>query len=203
MKDKKLVSEVQPNIQLVCVLASPRPRGNSTALAERICSRLEKRGAAIRRFQLNDMVYRGCQACMACKRGSDQCVLTDDLTEVLEAIREADVLVLATPTYFGEVSGQCKMLLDRTFSFLTPDYLTNPAPTRLPPNKRLVFIQTQGSPDRERFSDIFPRYERFFRMQGFRPIRLIRACGVREAGAVASRSDLLRETDQIADECAG
>jgi multimeric flavodoxin WrbA len=80
---------------------------------------------------------------MTCKTKLDRCVLKDDLSEVLDAVRETDILVMATPVYYGEVSSQLKGFIDRTFSFLVPDYTTNPNPSRLQSNKKLVFIQTQ------------------------------------------------------------
>lgn len=122
---------------------------------------MEKLGGEVAIFSLNKLIYRGCQACMTCKTKLDRCVLKDDLTEVLDAIREADILVLATPTYFADVSSQLKSFIDRTYSYLVPDYLTNPNPSRLSPGKKLIFIQTQAQPDENQFDDIFSRYDYF------------------------------------------
>jgi len=47
---------------------------------------------------------------MACKTKLDNCALEDDLTEVLDAVRETDVLVLASPVYYGDLSSQLKGL---------------------------------------------------------------------------------------------
>jgi len=186
-------------MKIVCLLASPRPRGNSAAIAGRFCDRAEKNGAAIQRFSLNKLTYRGCQACMTCKTKLDRCVLKDDLAEVLDAIRDADVLVMATPVYFGEVSSQLKGFIDRTFSYLVPDYTTNAAPSRLKPGKRMVWIQTQGQPDAKQFADVFPRYDYFFKWYGFTNNLLIRGCGLMDAGDALQRSDILEAADKTAD----
>jgi multimeric flavodoxin WrbA len=186
-------------MKIVCLLASPRPKGNSAAIAGRLCERAEKNGAVVQRFSLNKLTYRGCQACMTCKTKLDRCVLKDDLAEVLDAIRDADVLVLATPVYFGEVSSQLKGFIDRTFSYLVPDYTTNPTPSRLKPGKRMVMIQTQGQPDAKQFADIFPRYDYFFKWYGFTNNLLIRGCGLMNAGDVLDRNDILDAADKTAD----
>jgi len=68
----------------------------------------------------------------------------DDLEKVLDAVRRADVLVMASPIYYGEVASQIKAFIDRTYSFLASDYVTNPHPSRLSPGKKMVFILTQG-----------------------------------------------------------
>jgi len=89
--------------------------------------------------------HTGCQACYACKTKLDRCILKDDLTPVLEAVKNSDVLVIATPTYYGDVSGQLKCFMDRTYSYLKPDYITNSQPSRLAPGKKLVFIITRAT----------------------------------------------------------
>ncbi|HDL65029.1 MAG TPA: flavodoxin family protein, partial [Proteobacteria bacterium] len=131
---------------IISLIGSPRQRGNSAVLATRLGEIARRRGARTETFFLNQLSYRGCQACLVCKTGSDRCVLEDDLTEVLEAVRQSDVLVLTTPVYFGDVASQMKAFIDRTFSFLVPDYMTNPDKSRLQPGKKLVFIQSQGNP---------------------------------------------------------
>ncbi|WP_305042309.1 flavodoxin family protein [Geoalkalibacter sp.] len=168
-------------MNLVCLLGSPRPRGNSTTLARHLCANAERRGADVRLFALNELDYRGCQACYACKRKLDFCILDDDLREVLAAVMAADALVLASPIYFGDVSAQLKGFIDRTFSYLVPDYYANPQPSRLPPDKKLVMILTQGVADAQVFADVHPRYEGFLKWEGFAESRLIRACGVTPA----------------------
>ncbi len=52
-------------MKLVCLLGSPKPKGNSAFLAKRFCAAAEDRGAAVETFGLNKLNYRGCQACMA------------------------------------------------------------------------------------------------------------------------------------------
>ncbi len=135
---------------------------------------------------------------MTCKTRLDRCVLKDDLSEVLEAVRESDILVIASPTYYGDLSSQLKAFIDRTFSFLVPDYQTNPNPCRIKPGKKLVFIQTQAEPDENAFSDVFPRYEAFFKWYGFDGTHLIRACGVVDAGEVETHKDILSLAEETA-----
>ena len=95
-------------MKVTCLLGSPREKGNSAALAKKFCKTAESLGASIRTVSLNTLNFRGCQGCMACKTKLDKCALEDDLTEVLEAIRETDVLVLASPVYYWDVSSQLK-----------------------------------------------------------------------------------------------
>ena len=182
----------------MCLLGSPREKGNSAAIANRFCYTAEKLGAEVQTFALNKLEYRGCQGCMACKTKLDRCVLEDDLTEVLEAVRETDVLVLATPVYFWDVTSQLKAFLDRTYSYLVPDFMTNPNRSRLPSGKKLVFIQVQGHPDESMFNNVFPKFDYFFKGYGFSATHLIRACGVREPGMKHAK-DVMKLAEETAE----
>lgn len=185
-------------MNIVCVLGSPRPHGNSTAIAKRFCEKAENLGAEVRYYSLNELNYRGCQGCMACKTTSEQCVLEDDLREVLNAVRGADILIMATPVYFGAVSGQVKCFQDRTFSFMAPDFRTNPDPSRLPRGKKAVFITAQGAPE-EMFEEIHTNYKNYFKRYGFEESYHIRGCGIRELGDVHARQDLMEQAEKTAE----
>lgn len=185
-------------MKIVCLLGSPRAKSNSSTIAKRFVDTAEKLGADTKTYLLNELKFRGCQACMACKTKLERCALKDDLTEVLEAIQNCDVLFMASPVYFGEVSSQLKGAIDRFYSFLKPDYITNPDPVRLSPGKELVMALTQGNPDEKFFGDIFPRYEYFMKWYGFRDGHLIRACGVRDPGDIETRRDVLEYAEKIA-----
>ena len=185
-------------MKVICLLGSPRSKGNSTAMAKKFCETAESFGADVTTFALNELNYRGCQACMICKTELDKCVLEDDLTEILDRLHDAEILVMATPVYYGDVSSQLKGFIDRTYSYLVPDYGTNPNPCRLSPGKKLVFIQAQGHPDESQFADVFPRYDFFFKWYGFSDSHLIRACGVFSEGDVDSREDVMKVAEEAA-----
>ncbi len=184
-------------MNIVCLLGSPRVKSNSSTIAKHFTDVAEKSGAKVKTYTLNDLKYRGCQGCMACKTKLEKCVLQDDLTEVLEAVREADIVVMASPVYYGDISSQLKAFIDRTFSYLKPDFLTNPDPVRFAPGKKLVFALAQGQPEAA-FSDIFPRYTFFFKWYGFSESHLIRACAVPGPGDIETRQDVLALAEETA-----
>lgn len=185
-------------MKIVTLLGSPRTKGNSAAIAGRFIETAENLGAETKTFVLNKLTFRGCQACMACKGKLDHCALKDDLTEILDEIRDADVLVLASPVYFGDVTAQMKMFIDRTYSYYVPDFMTQAIPGRLPLGKKLVFIQAQGQPDEKMFNDIYPKYELFFQFLGFKNNELIRACGVNDAKDAEKNEEIMKLAEDAA-----
>lgn len=146
-------------MKITCVLGSPRKKGSSAAIAGRFARVAESLGATSETFVLNELTFRGCQACMACKGKLDRCAVQDDLTRVFESMGTADIIVAATPVYSGYASGQFKCFMDRCYSLLAPDYMTNPQPSRLAPGKKAVVITTQGNPNPSLFDDLVNRLQ--------------------------------------------
>ena len=187
-------------MKIICLLGSPRDDGNSTTIADKFIKTAVSLGAEIRTFMLNRLIYSGCQGCCKCKTTLNTCAVKDDLTEVLEAVKEADVVVLATPVYFGDVPGQVKSFVDRAYSYMVPNYVNNPKCSRLAPGKKLVLIITQGAPDESLFAEVPKRYDGILRrVLNLTEVYLIRACGV-GAGGIAKGvpEKFLQEAEETA-----
>jgi multimeric flavodoxin WrbA len=189
-------------MKVTCLMGSPRTSGNSAQVARHFTDTAEALGAEVQIFSLNKMNYQGCQGCGACKTKLDHCILEDDLTPVLEAVRETDVLVLATPVYYLDVSSQLKAFIDRTYSFVKPNYLTEPNASRLDKGKKMVWIQTQEGPEGS-YADIFQRYDFFFKFYGFEESRFIQVCGVGQAGGLENRPEIFEKAENVAREICG
>jgi len=185
-------------MNIVCITGSPRKNGNSSTLIQHVTNIAEDANATVKSYSLNQLSYKGCQACMSCKGKTENCIVKDDLTEVLSAIHDCDLLVLASPVYFGDITAQMKGLIDRTYSFLVPNFMQKDKPSRLESGKSLLFIIAQGQPDETMFADIYPKYELFLKLMGFTDAHLIRACGVLEPGAVDQREDILENVRTVA-----
>lgn len=187
--------------RLVCLLGSPRKDGNSDLLAQRFCNAAKAEGATVRTHSLRDLRFQGCMNLHFCKIGGESCGLDDDMLPVLADLSEADVLVIATPVYFCNVSGLMKQAMDRFYSFLKPDYLTAEEPSRLGRGKRLILLQTQGEPE-DQCRDLLAGYAPALDRLGFDRRDTLRACEVRAPGDVLRQKDLMQQTDALAREVA-
>ena len=163
--------------------------GRFTLAAERL-------GAESETFVLNELNFRGCQACMACKGRLETCAVQDDLTRVFESMRTADLIVAATPVYSGYTSGQFKCFMDRCYSFLVPDYITNPQPSSMPPGKKAVVITTQGNPDPSLFDDLVNRLETWMKRNWrAEEVRVIKGYGL---GPESNLEPFLTQAEDLA-----
>lgn len=184
-------------MKIAALLGSPRKKGNSTALAQAFLDQAEQLGAQTQTFALNKLNYKGCQGCYACKGKSEVCAVKDDLAPVLEGLSQAGIWVIASPIYYGQVSGQLKCCLDRWFSFLVPDYMTNPQPCRLAPGKKSVWVLSQAGPEGA-FGDVFPAYANFLKWYGFADNRLLRATNTGQGGATDVSPEKIAEARDLA-----
>ncbi|MBI9016926.1 MAG: flavodoxin family protein [Phycisphaerae bacterium] len=185
-------------MKILTILGSPSENGNSTTLARQFNSTAEAKGAEVQTIVLNKLKYLGCQSCMACKDKAEKCIIKDDLKKVLDAFYDADIVVLASPVYFGDITGQLKLLIDRTFSLLTPEFMTGPKRSRLDDGKKFVFIQTQGGGP-ELFDDVYTRYELVANYLGFASMHHIKGGNLMKHDDATNNPELLAEVSQLAD----
>lgn len=115
-------------MNVVTILTSPRPKGNTDRILMWVERALRDGEHSIERIHLNPLDVRDCAACLACAESSDEpgCVLQDDVLGVFERIMAADAVVFASPLYMWGVTGPLKMLFDRTLCLVrgwgTPEH---------------------------------------------------------------------------------
>jgi multimeric flavodoxin WrbA len=97
--------------KVVAVIGSPRRRGNTAMLVEAALEELENSGCECTRIVLADKRIEFCSGHVFC--GELACPHDDDMASILEQVYAADGLILATPIYYENVSGQMKTFMDR------------------------------------------------------------------------------------------
>lgn len=137
--------------KIMIIDGGPRRNFNTASMLQKFAEGASSVGSDIevKTVRLYDLDYKGCMSCMACKikgKASNVCKFKDALTPVLEEIAEADSLVLGSPIYFGDVTGQMRAFLERlAFPWLSYNDYSMTAPKRMP----VVLVETMnGLPDR-------------------------------------------------------
>ena len=134
--------------KIIAVNAGPRKGWNTDTLITEASKGAEAAGAEVERFDLFKLErYTGCISCFGCKKEKfkGHCICRDGLTPVLDAIREADGLIIGSPNYLSELTASFRALYERlVFQSLTYNVGTPCCNERLIP---VLLIMTSNAPD--------------------------------------------------------
>jgi multimeric flavodoxin WrbA len=102
-------------MKVIAFNGSARRNGNTAILIRKVFSELQDVGIETEMIQLAGKTIRGCTACRKCFDNKNQrCAIDDDcVNECIEKMLEADGIILASPTYFADVTAEMKALIDR------------------------------------------------------------------------------------------
>ena len=98
---------------VVGICGSPRKAGNSEFLLNEALAVAGERGFETERLLLSELKADYCSDCGDCSKGRP-CPKEDDMKGILSSLEKADGIIVASPVYFGGMTGQLKAVLDRT-----------------------------------------------------------------------------------------
>lgn len=101
---------------------SPRMHGNTSFLCSVLLDEAEKRGVRTKRIDAARVAISGCVACGTCEK-EGFCPVDDDMQSTYPLLKEADLIVLATPVFFYGATAQLKSLIDRCQAFWARRYV--------------------------------------------------------------------------------
>lgn len=104
------------NKQVLVIKGSPRKNGNTSALADAFARGANEGGNTVTEVVLKEKTIGDCLGCGACQKNGGNCIQKDEMTEIYDAMKLADVIVLASPVYFYTWTSLMKRMIDRTFA---------------------------------------------------------------------------------------
>lgn len=99
-------------MKVLVLYGSPRENGNTASVLKEIVKLLALKNIDYEEIYLNRVYGHACIGCNCCKT-CFKCVFEDDYSEITRKIMEYDLLVIGSPVYFGGVTSQLKILVDR------------------------------------------------------------------------------------------
>ncbi|MDO4159067.1 MAG: flavodoxin family protein [Prevotellaceae bacterium] len=100
-------------MKALAINGSSRMRGNTADMLDIVLKELEKEGFETEQIELAGNVIEPCKACFACQ-GKGNCVFGNDkFQEIFTKMKEADAIILGSPTYSADVSSTLKAVIER------------------------------------------------------------------------------------------
>lgn len=154
-------------MKLLIINGGPRLHGwNTAAMLEAAAEGARSAGAEVETVNLYTLDFKGCRSCFACQRlgAAARCAARDDLQPVLDRILEADALLVGSPIYFGDVTGETRSFFERLWF---PGLAYDKARTvKYKTRKRVGLVFTMNVPSDAQYVPLFAQLkgtmERFF-----------------------------------------
>ena len=178
-------------MKVLAISGSPRKEGNSETVIRKIIENLE--GCESEFVRLNDLALKGCQACKYCRTKGDKCIIKDDISDLLEKMKNADRIILGAPNYMGCVSGQLKILMDRMYSL--KDSGRN---SRLAEGKKAVLVFSQGHSDKTAYAGCYSNVKKRIESLNVEVTDTVVAHSVEVPGEVKNKKDIMAKASEAA-----
>ena len=136
--------------KILVLSASARKGGNTDSLCDEFIRGAESMGHSVEKIYVAFMQVNGCIGCRACQSNGGHCVQKDDMALIYEKIKEADVIVFASPVYFYSFNSQLKAMMDRTFAI-----------EKVISGKTVYLITTGAAPKKEYMSLIAEHFRKY------------------------------------------
>ncbi|MBA2123752.1 hypothetical protein B9J78_02270 [bacterium Unc6] len=99
-------------MKVLGILGSPRRNGNTEILLDQFLEGAREAKATVEKIVLNELNFRACQECSGCRK-TGICVLDDELKQFYPKILDSQIIVIASPIFFGSPTAQIKAVIDR------------------------------------------------------------------------------------------
>lgn len=184
MKSKGVV---KMNKQILMVSSSYRKEGNSETLSKEFKQGAEDAGNKIEIIYLRNLYMEFCKGCMACQK-TGKCVIQDDIVNSINLVKNADVLVFATPIYYYSMSGQLKTFLDRM----------NPLYVQEFKKKEVYLIASAADENSEAIDGALKEVEGWSKcFDDIKLVGVIRGVNCNQIGEVKNKKELLQEAYEM------
>ena len=108
-------------MKILVLNGSPHPQGSTKDMVNAFKKGAESAGHIVDVVDVCKKKIGGCLACEYChSKGHGECIQKDDMQEVYNLLKEAEMLVIASPIYYHGISGQLKCVIDRFYSAAYP-----------------------------------------------------------------------------------
>ena len=172
---------------------SPRVGGNTDILLEEALKGASREGARTEKIVLNNLNFSPCQECENA-RDDGTCIIEDDLQPIYQKINEADVIILASPIFFGSLSAQMKMMIDRFQCLWRAKYLVK---KNVGKKRKGGFISVEASTRKNFFDNAKSIVKNFFAVIDVDYQEELFCSGVSEKGDILKHPNFLKRAFEL------
>lgn len=160
-------------MRAICIIGSPNEQGSTAFLVERVMDGMRAVGIDATMHVLGAMRIGYCDGCRDCET-SRRCVHRDDMDILLAGLLESDIVLLASPSYWGDVTGQMKVFIDRSLPLCN----ASSGDTPVPAGKVGIAVATRAGSSKGETQHIADTFEHYFGHLGITMVGVLTAEGI-------------------------
>ncbi len=184
------------------IAGSPRRGGNTDMLLAELLKGAASKGAEVKTIVLCDLNLSTCIHCDACL-AKGICKIKDDMQNIYQEFEHADVIVLASPIQFTNVTADMKAMIDRFQSRWVRKYVLKIPPLGDRKPRKGFFISVGGRKVPDMFEPALIMMKTFFRILDITYSGELLFSAIDEKGAIARHADALKQAFEAGEKLAG
>ena len=182
-------------MKILGISGSPRKGGNTDTLLDRSLEGARSAGAFVEKVILNDLNFKPCQECGGCDE-TGICVVQDDMQPLYKKLIDSDSVIIASPIFFGSLSAQVKMMIDRLQCLWVLKYVLRKAVTARRKRKG-IFLCVGGAAKEEFFENAKSIIKIFFATLDIKYAGDLCLGGVDRKQEISERPDALKRAFEL------
>ena len=160
-------------MKAICIVGSPREQGSTSFLVDRVIDGMCTGGIEAEKHVLGSLRIEYSDGCRSCET-IRKCVIRDDMDALLDEIMGADIVILASPSYWGDVTGQMKVFIDRSLPLCN----ATTGRTPVPPGKVGIAVATRAGSSKGETQHIVDTFKHYFEHLGIKMVATLSAKGI-------------------------
>lgn len=143
-------------MKATCILGSPKSNGNTANILKEILYALEEQDIEVVKYCLSEETINYCTGCKSCYIDG-KCIHNDDVQKIIDDMIQSEIVILASPSYWGDVTGQMKVFIDRC----TPFSNTNSASLFKPDKIKGIAVAVRAGQNKKENENLVQTFEHF------------------------------------------
>jgi multimeric flavodoxin WrbA len=163
-------------MKALCIIGSPKENGNTAFIVDKIIEGMNINEIQSKKYVLGEMNIGYCKGCECCSK-TRECIQRDDMDLIFKDLFEADIILVASPSYWGDITGQLKVFIDRCLPLCNASTGETPVPT----GKIGISVAIRAGQRKEENQHIIETIEHFFGHLEITPVKRFSIEGIDKA----------------------
>jgi multimeric flavodoxin WrbA len=184
-------------MKAICIIGSPRDNGSVAYLMDIIINAMQVGGVEVTKYHLSRLQIHYCEGCLECE-ADGKCVQDDDMKMLIDEIIKSDAIILASPSYWGDVTGQMKVFIDRSLPLCN----AKTGQTAVPAGKIGIGVAIRAGSSKAENLQIIEMFRHYFGHLGIKLAASMTVEGVNNLSDIKNNKMKLEEASDLGKEIA-